>query len=187
MLIRHPLLRRVGLVLIVGSITACGGGVTARAGAPTSPSPTPAPAARSFAPGLLGCACQSGDPAPLGTATPTAVGATPAPTPPFQVTDITNVDDKQGGDDNIDVTVTVAQFGLLVAETAPDAGCLATGAYASGARIATTSLGFKRADAAGVVRWTFTASPAEQGTASYTFSCSLGSSLRSIQVFFLIQ
>ncbi|HEY7624325.1 MAG TPA: hypothetical protein VIA63_04805 [Candidatus Limnocylindria bacterium] len=143
----------------------------------------------------------SSPPSPRSTATATATPAPPLKTaapsatlrptdPPalqpgewFWVTDISGTGDAVQSQ-NIAVSVTSARFGQLTAYTLSDATCVATGRYPSGAPIAANGLGQATADSSGVVRWTFFGSPAERGRASYQFTCSKGSNLRTLQVLF---
>jgi hypothetical protein len=152
-----------------------GGNVTAAPVAKVSSKPT---------------ATASASPTPVPPLKTTAPTATPRPTePPAQPGEWFWVNDVTGGGDavesqNIAVSVTTARFGLLAANTLSDATCVASGTYPSGAPIQASGLGQTTADASGLVRWRFVASPAERGRASYLFTCSKGSSLRTLQVLF---
>lgn len=122
--------------------------------------------------------------------TPTPV--TPRPTEPpgilqdssFSVRDVTFTDEGSTESHDLTIQVTTAEFGALAASTISNATCVASGTYPSGAPIVNGGLGEISANASGVVRWRFSASPAEHGRASYLFTCSTASSRRTLQVLF---
>jgi hypothetical protein len=133
--------------------------------------PTPAPSSG---------AERSPTPSPLRTTEP---AATPQSSW-FWAKDVTVSEEVSTESHDLAIEVTGAQFGALTARTASDATCIATGTYPSGAPIVSGGLGQISADSSGVVRWRFSASPAERGRASYLFTCFTGSSRRTLEVLF---
>ena len=156
-------------------------GGTQTAAAVTSPSRAP-----------VVVATNSPTPAPTSAAQRTPTPSTPRPTEPaatpqgswFWVKDVTGSDEGSAESHDLAIEVTSAQFGALTATMASHATCVATGTYSSGAPIVSGGLGEASADASGFVRWRFAASPAERGRASYLFTCSAGSSRRTLEVLF---
>lgn len=114
---------------------------------------------------------------------PSESGTGPSSSAGFWVVDLTNVD--EGMNDAIQLTITQARMGVLSAQTAPNASCVASGYLPSGGPIPAT-LGSKRATPDGAVTWSFATATNERGTGSYTLTCSAGASLRTVNVFFFV-
>jgi hypothetical protein len=137
-------------------------------------------------------AANSPTPAPSSEAQRTPTPAPPRPTEPaatpqgdwFFVKDVTPSEEDSTASHDLMIEVTSAQFGALSASTASNATCGASGTYPSGAPIVSDGLGETSANSLGLVRWRFSASPAEHGRAAYLFTCSTGSNRRTLEVLF---
>jgi hypothetical protein len=116
-----------------------------------------------------------------GTVAPTVVDPTT-----FWVTEVQGGDDDRKASTYLPLTVAFAGLGALTVQTDARANCVAEGTYPSGSRITASGLGAKHADSSGLVRWSFAASTAEHGTASYALNCAAGPSMRTVTVHFAI-
>src|ERR1700687_2230542 len=148
-----------------------------------SPVVVPAPVVASGAATSVPCACA---PSFEPTRAPAAASAAPTPSGDWFYVTYRDGGDKDG-DTDIDLTVQVARFGSLTAQTAADASCISTGQFRSGAQFVTNGLGAKRADSQGLVSWTFAAPRSEDGPAWYWLTCAQDNSMRTARIDFIIQ